>query len=276
MKLNNDTLLVQRIDGTEYNLARLGIEVIKFEPPSPSYTHQAVQVGSYGQRLIGTTTGIRSIPFTCDVMASNDKTIIMKRHQFFKIFDSMEPFYIIDFRLSTVRWKVVAEPQPFSLYNNWNMAGDISFNLDCVDGYAESIDSTLNIDDLSKWSIGGMNLPIDKPLVYKFHNQSSFNIYNASNIDILAEERPYNILFKGQANNLTIINKTTGQAFKLNQPINNGDSFVLHGAWPLINNKSVFANSNHGLIDLKRGWNNFNVNGYQGDLDVAIDTHFYY
>lgn len=267
-------MIIERLDGTKFNLEKLGIRVIQFEPPSASYEYSSVQVGRRGQRLVGTTTGQRQIPFKCDVFASNNLTILLKRQQFFQIFDSQEPFYVIDSDLPTIRWKVVAEQQPFSFYENYSMGGDISFNLDCVDGYAESVDTTLNIDDMKKWSFG-MNLPINQHYQYRFA-VSKFKVFNASNIDILAEERPFDILFKGQANGLTINNLTTNQTFKYLGAINTGDQFVLHGAWPILNNKSVYADSNHGLIDLKRGWNDFQISGFYNNFEVGVDTHFYY
>ncbi len=273
--MTNPTLIVEKTDGTKYDLQKLGIWVIKFEPPSAAYNFSTVQIGKYGQRLVGTTVSQRQIPFQCDVIASNDLTIITKRNDFFNIFNSMEPFYITDMRLPTIRWKVVAEQQPFELYNNWHMGGDISFNVNCVDGYAESVDTTLNIGDLSKWSFGGMNLPKDRPLKYRF-NTNSFEIFNASNIDILAEERPYNILFKGAASNLTINNLTTRQCFKCYKSISKTDEFVLRGVWPIINNKSVYSQTNHAFIDLKKGWNKFQIDGCTSDFEIAFNTHFYY
>lgn len=271
----DSTLIIERLDGTKYDLAKLDIWVLQFEPPSPSYQHNVVSVGKYGQRLAGTTTSQRQIPFECDVFASDDLTIVMKRNQLFRIFDSMEPFYVIDMRLPTIRWKVIADQQPFNLYENYHMGGDISFNLNCIDGYAESVDSTLNINDLSKWSLGSMNLPLDKQLNYKF-NKDNFEVFNASNIDILAEERPYTIQFQGQANKLTITNLSTNQKFICNQKINSGDEFKLYGCWPLLNGQSIYQNTNHSFIDLKQGWNEFNISGYQGDITITIDTHFYY
>lgn len=273
--MTNPTLIVEKLDGTKYDLQKLGIWVIKFEPPSAAYNFATVQVGKYGQRLVGTTAAQRQIPFQCDVIASNDLTIITKRNDFFNIFSSMKPFYITDMRLPTVRWKVVAEQQPFELYNNWHMGGDISFSLNCIGGYAESIDTTLNIDNLNKWSIGGMNLPLDKPLKYRF-NTSNFEVFNASNIDILAEERPYNIAFSGEANNLTITNTTTQQVFECYQAITASDKFLLYGAWPILNNKSIYSKTNHAFIDLKKGWNKFQIDGCNGNFEIAFDTHFYY
>lgn len=270
------TLTIQRDDGTEYDLAALRMDVIQFEPPSAAYTHNVVQVGRYGERHVGTVAAQRLIPLKLDVFATNDLTVVMKRNQLFRIFDSMSAFYVIDQRLPTIRWRVRADQQPFPLYDNWNMGGDISFNLVCIDGYAESVSSTLDPSELelSQWSLG-MNLPLDKPLHYTFMTPE-FDIYNASNIEIHAEERPYKILFQGVAGSLTITNATTGQVFQCNHAIGGGDQFVLYGAWPLLNNQSIYQDCNHGLIDLARGWNHFVISGYQGNFKIAFDTHFYY
>ncbi|APX72857.1 phage tail family protein [Companilactobacillus allii] len=269
------TLVIQRLDGTTYDLDALGIKVIEFSPPSPNYTNATVQVGRYGERVVGTSVGQRQIPISMDVFASNDLTIVMKRNKFFQIFDSIEEFYVIDMRLPMIRWKVRAEQQPFKFYENWHMGGDVSFNLICSDGYSETVDSTLNIDDLSKWAIGGMNIPLNLSVKYKF-NEAEFDVFNASNIDILAEEKPYRIIYKGAANFLTISNETTNQTFKINRNFSSTNSFELYGAWPFLDGESVYADGNHELIDLKKGWNHFKIGGCQGNFEVAIDTRFYY
>jgi len=269
------TLIVQRLDGTTYDLNKLNIKIIEFSPPSPSYTYNTVQVGKYGERLAGVTVGQRQIPITMDVFASNDLTILTKRHKFFQVFNSMEDFYIIDARLPTIRWKVRADQQPFKFYDNWHMGGDVSFNLNCIEGYAESVDTTANISDLSKWSIGGMNLPLNKKLKYEY-DKPEFDIFNASNIDIMAEERPYKIVFHGQASNLSIYNETTDQTFELNTSISSGDEFVLNGPLPFLNGQMIYDSGNHELIDLAKGWNHIKISGYQGDFTILFDTRFYY
>lgn len=270
------TLTIIREDGTEYDLAALDMDVIQFEPPSAAYTHNVVQVGRYGERHVGTTAGQRLIPLKLDVFASNDLTIVMKRNQMFRIFDSMTPFYVIDQRLPMIRWHVRAEQQPFALYDNWNMGGDITFNLVCIDGYAESVATTLDPSEmaLNQWGMG-MNLPMDKPLHYTF-TTGEFDVFNGGNIDIRAEERPYKIMFQGSATTLVITNTTTDQTFQCNQAISSSDQFVLYGAWPLLNGQSIYQNTNHGLIDLVQGWNHFNVGGYSGAMKIAFDTRFYY
>ncbi|GEO63043.1 phage tail domain-containing protein [Companilactobacillus nantensis] len=270
------TLIVQRLDGTTYDLNKLDIKIIEFSPPSANFTVNSVQVGKYGEKVTGVTVGPRVIPISMDVFASSNLTIISKRNEFFRIFDSMEDFYIIDARIPTIRWKVRADQQPFKFYDNWHMGGDISFNLNCIEGYAESIDTTAHIDDLSKWSsVGGMNLPLNKRLKYEY-SVPEFDIYNASNIDIMAEEKPYKIVFHGQASNLTIYNETTDQTFELNTSIRDGDEFVLNGPLPFLNGSMIYDSGNHELIDLAKGWNHIKINGYQGNFTILFDTRFYY
>jgi len=269
------TLLVQRLDGTTYDLDKLDIKIIEFSPPSPNYNFNTVQIGKYGEKLMGVTVGQRQIPISMDVFASNNLTILAKRHKFFQIFSSLEDFYVIDQRIPTIRWKVRAEQQTFKFYDNWHMGGDISFNLNCVDGYAESVDTTAHISDLSKWSISGMNLPLNKKLKYEY-SKPEFDIYNASNIDIMAEERPYKIVFNGQATNLNIYNEATDQTFELNRSISSGEEFVLNGPLPFLNGQMIYDSGNHELIDLAKGWNHIKISGYQGDFTVLFDTRFYY
>ncbi|QGG60080.1 phage tail family protein [Loigolactobacillus bifermentans] len=269
------TVIVQRSDGITYDLNKLGMRVIQFEPPSANYQHTSEAIGTYGVVDTGTTVGALQIPFKLDVFAEDRYDVILQRRAFFEVFSSMDPFYIYDCRQLALRWKVKAEQQPFGFYDNFYMGGDISFNLICNDGYAETAATSLNAFDGSNTGWGfGMGLPDNVALPYSWHNQATFKVLNPSSIPLLAEERPVHITFKGKASKLTIENTTTSQTFVYNAAID--DTFELFGAWPLLNNTPDFANGNHAMIDLAKGWNTFKLSGYQGDCDVSIDTRFYY
>lgn len=258
-----------------YDLEKLDMRVIQFEPPSANYQHTMEQVGKYGKRFTETVIGERIIPFTIDVFASDENDIILQRGAFFNIFSSDEDFYVYDMRQTGIRWRVRAEQQPFGFYDNYYLGGDISFNLINASGYGESAGTTQTpfTYGSNEWSMG-MNIP-NEQLEYSF-TRDNFTVKNLSTIPIRANERPYKITFKGSASNLTIKNVTTGQTFTLNTSITESDEFVLYGAWPFLNNKEVYSQGNHVFIDLKKGNNQFEISGYQKINSILFDTRFYY
>lgn len=270
------TILVQRLDGTIYDLEKLDIRVLQFEPPSANYQHTMEQIGKYGKQFTETTIGERIIPFKVDVFATDTYDVVLQRQRLFDIFESNEDFYVYDIRQSALRWRVRSEQQPFAFYENYYLGGDISFNLICADGYAESVatSQTPFTYETESWEIG-MNIPNGEDLHYSF-STPSFQVRNLSSIPILATERPYKIIFKGVAAGLHIKNTTTDQEFIFNKAIGSGDEFYLFGAWPFLNGSACYSDGNHQFIDLVKGINSFEISGYQQIDEISIDTHFYY
>lgn len=270
------SILIQRLTGEIYSFEELGIRVKTFNVSSPSYSHVVIDdVMRYGNISAGTTTGSRHIEMSIRAFASDRYDVILIRELIFEIFSSNEEFYIIDQRWESVRYLVKAEQFDPYLVNHVSVV-DFSFQLTCAAGYGESIATTLEPFSYEEgnWSIG-MNLANGEDIPFVF-NTTSFKVFNASVIPILAEERPFYIRYKGTASSLKLTNLTTGQIFQLNRSISNSDVFVLYGPYPIVNGSSVFSQSNHGLIDLARGWNEFKLEGVSGAFEISFDTRFYY
>lgn len=264
------SIFVERLNGTVYDLDKLGFVVQTFDPPATNYAHTIQQIGLQGATLVGTTVGSLTIPLTLIIKANDINDLELQRLKLKNIFDSSEMFYVYSDRIPYLRWKVVAESFNFPQTGNfWRATATI--NLTCPDGYAESRGTTLNPSDYG-W---GMNIPSQK-LDYVFQNQNDISVYNASNIDLLADEHPVKIIFNGNvANKLTITNQTTSQTFEYNRSLNKNTTLTIDGLIPIENNSQMYYACNHAYIDFKRGWNKIQISG-ASDFTIKFDTRFYY
>lgn len=270
------SIFVERKDGTIYDLDVLGFKVQTFDPPSTNWTHTYQQQGRYGTTLIDTKADSLTIPLSLVITASDVYDLELQRLELKKIFDSSETFYVYTERMPHLRWEVVADSFQFPQTSNFWRA-TASINLICPSGFAESKATTLDIlsYDVEKWGLG-MNIPHGTDLRYTFKNERSFRVYNASNIDLLADDKPVQIIFKGNvANKLTITNKTTGQTFEFSRSLDTGNTLILDGLIPIEDDQQMYYASNHGYIDFKKGWNEFEIDGAT-DFTVSFNTRFYY
>lgn len=270
------SIFVERKEGTIYDLDALGFKVLTFDPPSTNWTHTYQQQGRYGTTLIDTKADALTIPLSLVITASDVYDLELQRLELKKIFDSSETFYVYTERMPYLRWEVVADSFQFPQTSNFWRA-TASINLVCPSGFAESKATTLDVlsYDVDKWGLG-MNIPHGTDLRYTFKNERSFRVYNASNIDLLADDKPVQIIFKGNvANKLTITNKTTGQTFEFSRSLDTGNTLILDGLIPIEDDQQMYYASNHGYIDFKKGWNEFKIDGAT-DFTVSFNMRFYY
>lgn len=272
-----ESIIIQRLDGTTYNLDDLGIRVISWDPPSPNYQHTFAQIHELKATLTDTQIQQTTAPLVIQVRAHDIYDYELMRQRVLDIFSSFESFYVINMRIPMIRWKCVAEAFEYPRLSNFWFTQPITINLVYGEGFAESV--ALTSEDSfttpnGKWGIG-MNIPSDTDISYHF-DTNNFDIWNLGNIPLLADERPVLFEFKGRVSSqLTINNNTTGQAFKLNKTLSKSDTLQLYGMKPMVNHKSVFGSGNHAYLDLAKGKNQFTISGAT-DLTLDISTRFYY
>lgn len=272
-----ESILIEHLDGTTYNLDDLDIRVISFDPPSPAYQHTFTQIHRLKATRTGTQIQQTTIPLVVQVRAHDIYDYELMRQRVLRIFAGYEEFYVINMRMPMIRWKVVADTFSYPRLNNFWFTQPITINLISEDGLAESVSMTSE-DNFTKfdnkWGLG-MNLPKDVDYAYKF-STNNFDIYNLGNIPLMADERPVLFEFQGTvANNLTITNTTTGQTFVYNKGLKKSDKLQIYGMKPVLNNQLVFQNCNHEFLDLNVGKNSFTISGAT-DFSFSVSTHFYY
>ncbi|MDM7641102.1 phage tail domain-containing protein [Leuconostoc citreum] len=271
-------IIIQRRDGTIYDLEKEGIKVINFDPPSANFQHTYNQIGKFGAELVDTQIQQMSIPLTFDVTARDNYDYELQRLKVLRIFSSTEPFYVINMRTPFLRWKVVADSFTYPRLGNFWKAKNVAINLVCYDGLAESTATTMDPFTFDGGTYGiGMGIPFDTPK-YSFTNQTKFNFLNPSIIPLLSNERPVTITFKGDApNGLTIKNNTTGQSFTYFKSLSNTDEFKLIGLVPMVNGVQRLGNglSNREFVDYAIGNNEMEVVGAT-NFTIQFTTRFYY
>lgn len=266
------------MDGTVYDLDKLGFKVISFEPTGSNYIHNYYQNSVIGQKVANYTIDKMTIPLTLNIQASDPYDLELKRLDLKRIFNSEGDFYVYSERTPYLRWRCVIDggityPQIDNFY--WATA---TINLVCPLGLQETVASTLD-DDFTygdgNWGLG-LNLPHGHKPQYVFKDQNKIDIYNASNIDLKADGIPMRIIFNGDvADTLTLTSNTTAQTFTLKGPFSYEDQIELNGIVPTVNGIVQYANSNHAYLDFLKGWNRIIVDG-SDDFTIKFDTKFYY
>ena len=271
------SIFVKRLDGTEYDLDKLGFRVITFEPPGINYAHTYVQQSKVGQVLTDVVIDKMTIPLTLMIQAEDTIDLELKRLDLKRIFNSDEPFYVYTNRIPYLRWKCVVDGTISyqQIENFWQATATI--NLSCPLGLAETVATTADSDfsyESGKWGLG-LNIPHGVELKYVF-NSNPCRVYNASNVDLKADELPVEITFNGNVKDaLTITNNTTNQVFKLTGSYSKQDTIVIDGIVPTVNGTEQYSKTNHAYLDFIKGWNDITVDGAT-DYTIKFNTRFYY
>lgn len=274
----SESILIQRLDGTTYNLDDLNIRVISFDPPSPNYQHTFTQIHETLATKTDTQVQQTTAPLVVQLKSKDVYDYELMRQRLLKIFASYEPFYVINMRIPTIRWKAIAEAFDVPRLSNYWSSQPITINLVYGQGFAESILSTAdeNFTVPSNNLSLGLDIPRDRNISYRFSNQSSFEVWNLGHIPLKAEDRPVTYSFHGDVESkLTITNKTTNQTFEFNRVLTSSDDLEIYGLKPLVNDEMAFQDSNHEFLDLAVGKNEFTVAG-ASNWTLDIGTRFYY
>lgn len=266
-------LLIQTLAGEIIDTSELfTLSTFKPSPPMRDAQFQGIE-GRNGALLVTNQLAPRPVEVEGFILARDHSDFILKRDELYGMFDSEEPFYIIDSRQSFKRWKVTVEDfESTFLFSSY---GDIKITFNAFEGMAESTGSTqtpFSFDEDS-WGIG-QNMVADD-LVYTF-NSRRFQIYNAGDFEVDPREKPLTITFKGASESLEIRNATTGEIWQHYGTTNPYDTLTLDRVYVRKNATSVFNNTNRKTITLVKGWNDFVINGASSAFELAFDFRFYY
>lgn len=274
----SESILIQRLDGTTYNLDDLDIRVISFDPPSPNYQFTYTQIYERKATLTDTQIQQTTAPLVVQVKAKNVYDYELMRQRVMKIFASYEDFYVINMRIPTIRWRVRAEAFEFPRLSNYWFTQPITINLVYGEGFAESVFTTADNNFIvPSPAVGfGLNIPSDRDISYKFTNTNVFDVWNLGNIPLYADERPVLFNFTGDVvTKLVIKNKTTNQEFEFNKSLSSSQKLQIYGMKPILDGVSAYQNCNHEFLDLAVGKNEFEVIG-ANNWSLNINTRFYY
>ncbi|OHX39235.1 phage tail family protein [Cytobacillus oceanisediminis] len=260
-------VLLEKLDGTTYNLKDSGIGVADFVVSSPHYsTNYEETDGRQGMEDTGTTIGSRQIKLDLYFVSLSMDDYSLKRDEIFRLFNSLEPFYISESRSPKKRWKVKVEgafsPEQKGIFGFFDLL------LVSACPYALSKGSTLN----PGW---GFQVSTHDNVHYT-HTTSVFSIWNDGDVAVDPREHYLKIVFRGASESLTIRNLTTEEEWIYNGNSFAGDIIELNGIRSLKNGSSIFGQTNKKLITLSPGMNEFEITGAVDPFEISFDFNFLY
>ncbi|PEU21377.1 phage tail protein [Bacillus wiedmannii] len=269
--------IVERLDGTRYDLEELNIITRDFLVSAPSYRHENESIeGRPGAIDLGTIEDVRKISCSFYLKAQSMDTYARERDEVFHIFRSNEEFYLTDMRTPYKRWRVKCsdsfdmDQQRFYGFFEIEFTANLPFAISTLNTLMP--DFELYAQDAASSGIG---LDWSNELKY-VHNTSKFKILNAGNIEVNPRYMPLKIQYKGASNNLSIKNITTGDVWSYTKTTSANDTLLLVGIRSTKNSLSIFRDTNRKLITLAPGWNEFELVGTTGIFEIQFDFNFHY
>jgi phage-related protein len=261
-------MILETIDGVRYDLSDFGLKLLTFEIDSLSTRVESEFLdGRDGHIDIETLHEGRSLRASFLMRAENHLDYIPLRNEIFRLFNSRNHYYLINPNEPKRRWKVKSSSK-FSLEKISLKTGKLDLSFQSQSPYAESVSSTLNPNDY-------FQVDTKNPIQYSF-DEASFSVWNDGDVDVDPREVPLKIIFKGESNGLIIRNITTGDEWKYNGTTLATDSLVLDGIKSSKNGLSIFGATNRKLLTLNPMWNDFEVLGTNGPIEISFDFRFYY
>ncbi|WP_324728775.1 phage tail domain-containing protein [Lysinibacillus fusiformis] len=253
--------------------------------------------------------GSRVIILSVMFLATDELDFALRRDKLFSIFSDLEPFYIYEGRptyktstyefelpgqtwgenqqlptdiemLKGKRYKVIRTNMNEVEQNGLIGKVDIEFETYQLP-YAESPGTTLDERTFDKeiWQTGQGLVAVDPTtLKYVFQNESSFQVYNAGDVQLKTNLRDmlFEIEFWGSSSNLSITNVTNGTQWQYNGSSNADDVIKLETPTRFTKKKnSIFKDTNKKALILEPGWNTIQISGATQFL-ILFRFKFYY
>ncbi|MDP1419227.1 phage tail family protein [Peribacillus simplex] len=266
------TLYIQKENEELIDTSEL-ITLQRFQPSAPTRIPIFQEIdGRRGSLPASNALTTRTINVEFYFKARDNADFVLRRDELHSLFDSEEPFYIIDSRQPFKRWRVNIESWDFE---DVALISKHTITFTAMDGMCESTGSTLTplTFDSESWGIGQHLLAEDQ--MYTFTGDR-FRVYNAGDIEVDPREKPMTITFKGASENLSIRNVTLGQSWKYYGTSDSHDTIKLDRVFFKKNDKSIFNDTNRMSLKLVKGWNEFTVSGATSTFEIAFDFRFYY
>lgn len=277
--------LIQRKDGTMYDLLDAGIRTrdVLISSPTPIHHFEEVE-GVNGVIDYGTTYGPREITCYYRAQSSDITDFSLLRDEIFTLFRTEESFYLIEKRERGKRW-LVKVANPFAIPQR-NVYGDFEVEFIGIKGVSESIGTTQDIErngissDDEIWGFG-MGLIVDEEALKYTHKAEvgkTFSVYNAGNVTV----HPFYCDLKmtirnvqGSTDMFQITNLTNGSRARINVPVKPTDTIVYDGPNVTRNGLAFLRDTRKDFIELSPGWNNFQIY-YCESATIEFDFRFYY
>ncbi len=266
---------IQYKNGTVIDMARnLSVLVRSFRisSPDPEIEYETIQ-GRNGSLRMGKTYGNRTITADCVFFGTDNTDYHLLQAELFHALFKDDEYFLISEATPKKRWRV--ELSSSFTPDRMGSTGEFTLTFVSASTYCESVATTLSAFtfDSDMWQLGeGLT---EETFKYK-HSTNTFKIYNAGTVRIDPLELPLNISYKGASNKLEIYNKTTGDKWTYSGTSSASDTIKLTGVLARKGSTSIFGSTNHGLITLAPGWNEFVLDGTSSKFEITFDFRFYY
>lgn len=245
--------------------------VSDFRIPSPSPDHLTdIVEGQHGEVYLGTTLKGRKVTATFLASTNDPNEFDLYRDRLFRVFNPLEPFYIIRDLQPGKRMKVVLD-NPLDIEYLTPEDGEFTLDFLINSVFMESVGTTLNPGDLD----GLPQVETEEVVQYVF-NEPSFFVWNNGDVLVNPRKQELKVIFTGASENLTIRNLTTGDEWAFTEVTSESDTITLDGIKTFKNDLSAFGSTNRKLITLAPGRNDFEIVGALEPFLISFDFRFYY
>ncbi|MDF2903015.1 MAG: phage-related protein [Bacillus sp. (in: firmicutes)] len=269
-KMNERTLLIQREGKEKVRLdENKGLIFSDFviDPPEP-ITLTGTVSNVDGAIDKGTTYGMRAMTARFLLFAGNESQFADFLHQLNILVDSKDYFHLFDELHPSLQWervklsgKITVEKQPGSI--------DAAVTIPLMSFYPYARFAR----DISVQA-AQQGIPLDG--VNYTRDTNSFSIWNIGDTTIDPRIHDLLIKFKGASSNLKIENLTTGDVWQYTGLSTAGDEITLDGVFSRKNGFSIFGETNHNLITIKNGKNDFRITGASDPFTIKFEFPTYY
>lgn len=272
---NPNNFTIETLEGTQYNMAELGLTVLSYRPALPEVVTQKEEIeGVDGSYTYGGHYGDREISTRMIFVGRDLYDYPLLRNLVFKYFYSRNPFYIIPDEQKgkrlLVRCSNSIDPDRFGDGAEIEV-NFVSERLPWFESRGTSLDEKTFSSGL--WSIG-MGLYDDMP-PYTYTNQTSFVIDNVGDVDIDPRQHSLVITFKGASTNLKIKNVTTNTEWTYAGSTTANDTIIIDCPNTEKNGLNIYPNTNRKDIGLVSGINNFTITGATA-FTISFNFRFLY
>jgi hypothetical protein len=199
-----------------------------------------------------------------------------------RLFDSKNPFSIIDEDNTGRRWKDLRLSDRITFEDKGPSVSIATIPMVTFMPYAFSIGSLTDPFTIESelWQFS-QNIPLEDTdgnlIDFSYeHTETEFSIWNIGDAIIDPRFLDLMITYKGASSVLTIMNETTGDEWHYDGDSGPDDNIVLDGVFSRKNGVSIFGSTNHNLITLAPGENKFKLTGTNGEFDISFGFPFLY
>lgn len=185
------------------------------------------------------------------------------------------PYYVVHSDMPGKKYAVYCENN--AIEDLTSKFGTFEMTFQVYKGYSESLYKTDQYSLMSdKWQFESGVMP-DAEIKYK-HTRQKFSIYNGSS-DTINPRKRHQLQIWIRLKTTTgfkLVNKTTGDVFEYKGKLETNQSFLIDGAYPYIEKERCGRLTNHGLITLAPGYNDFEIWGTVSDFEIQFIFPFIY